>query len=483
MQFVNALPYEEALDKIGRKSPIGSRLSSSEWSDVPVQLRERAFFSARVESVRFLQRGRDDIAAFLQSSRELLPNGATALKTGSRSAFVDQMQRFLAAEGIERGDGSVRDLTSERRLGLIFDTQTRQAQDFGYRKQGLDPDVLNEFPAQRFIRIQDVKEPRNFHTEFEDKVYLKTDPIWERINQDFGVPWGPWGWGCGHDVEDVDRDEAEALGLIEPGAVLAAPAETLNDELGASVAGLEPDLVDKLLNEFGDRVTKIGDRLNWNPEAIGREQVAALGALRLDPIADAIELKVYGVHRDAVRAGLAAIEKVHNTPGLPTVPLLPLKQNWYGHLQPVQTAAGIHTDHLAVRASGPWPALTTVHEAGHYLDLEILGAAGNLATLQAGSEMGGVLQALAGSERIRSLRARLPGTKGSVRRHLKYLVQPHEQWARAYAQFVAERAGSPRLRTELNRLIKAAPELAWTAEDFTPIAEAITALFKSKGWL
>lgn len=91
MQFIAPLPFEEALDKLGQKSPIGSRLSSSEWSDVPVQLRERAFFSSRVESVRFLQRGRDDIAAFLQSSREVLPNGQTALATGSRSDLVDKL--------------------------------------------------------------------------------------------------------------------------------------------------------------------------------------------------------------------------------------------------------------------------------------------------------------------------------------------------------------------------------------------------------
>lgn len=263
MQLIQPTPFEEALQKLGLRSPIGSALSSSEWRDVPVQLRERAFFSSRIESARFLQRARDTLAAFLQNSRETLPNGQPALKVGSRADFVKQMQDFLAREGVERTSGDVRDITSERRLSLIFNVQTQAAQDYGYRKQGMDPDVLNEFPAQRFIRVRDVKEPRLNHAQYENQVYLKTDPIWARINADFGVPWGPWGWGCGHDVEDVDRAEAERLGLLKPEDVLTPPVESFNEDLRASVKSMEPDLLAKLLAEFGDRVHVEGDWLDW----------------------------------------------------------------------------------------------------------------------------------------------------------------------------------------------------------------------------
>lgn len=71
------------------------------------------------------------------------------------------------------------------------------------------------------------------------------------------MPWGPWGWGCGHDVEDVDRTEAEKLGLIKPGDQLAlGPLKkftSLNRNLQASTKTMDDDLVQKLLNEFGDR--------------------------------------------------------------------------------------------------------------------------------------------------------------------------------------------------------------------------------------
>ena len=264
MQLVLGMPWNEAVNKIGRKSNIGSKLSSAEWADVPVALRERAFFSSQVESIHFLQRARNGIADFLRSSREVLPNGDTVLKTGSRAAFVDQMQTFLAAEGVERTTGGLGDITSERRLGLIFDIQVRQAEGYGAWREGMDPDVLSAFPAQRFIREEDVKEPRNSHAQYENGVWLKTDPIWaNEINEDFGVGWPPFAFGCRHTVEDVSREEAEALGLLEPGQPVVADERSFNDNLQASVGGLDPDLLEKLKSEFGNQITIEGDAIIW----------------------------------------------------------------------------------------------------------------------------------------------------------------------------------------------------------------------------
>jgi len=258
MQFVKPMPFEEAVSFLGNRSAIGSQMTSAEWQDVPVALKVRAEFSSEVESVRFLQRSRDWLGDFLSANRETLPDGQTALAVGSRAKFVELAREFAVAQGMGPLDpadaGTIKDITSERRLGLIFNVQTQQADDFGYFKQGMDSDVLNEFPAQRFIRVIDVKEPRSSHAQYEGQVYLKTDPIWVRINEDFGVPWGPWAWGCGHDVEDVDRTEAEDLGLVEPGETVVPEEKSFNDGLEASTRGIEPDLVAKLRDEFGDQI-------------------------------------------------------------------------------------------------------------------------------------------------------------------------------------------------------------------------------------
>lgn len=264
MNFVKPMPFDEAVKKLGRRSLIGAKLKSSEWSDVPVALRERAFFSSQVESLRFLQRARDGLADFLQSNRETLPDGQSVLKTGSRAAFVDQLKTFLQSEGIERTDGSLTDLAGEKRLGLIFDINTRQANEFGYYKQGMDADVLDAYPAARFIRVAEVKDPRDSHAQYEGQVFLKTDPIWSIINEDFGVPFAPFGFGCQHEQEDVSREEAEALGLLQPGQTVAAAEKGFNENLRASTRGLEPDLLAKLLSDFGGQIKIVGDALVWN---------------------------------------------------------------------------------------------------------------------------------------------------------------------------------------------------------------------------
>lgn len=272
MQFVKAIPFQEAIEKLGERSIIGSKLKSAEWAEVPLALRERAYFSSTVESVRVLQRGKDAIGDFLSGALTKVtgPDGKerAALATGSRQQFVKEMQDFMRAEGIIRQHGGVTDVSSQRRLELIFDTQTRQAQDFGAWKQGQDPDVLDEFPAQRFIRVQGVQSPRDAHAPFEDSVRLKSDlDFWISLNEDFGVPWGLWGWGCGHDVEDVDREEAQALGLIKPGEHARPIERDFNDRLAATTRGLDADLVEELAGAFGDQVEIEGDSIKWRKAA------------------------------------------------------------------------------------------------------------------------------------------------------------------------------------------------------------------------
>jgi hypothetical protein len=275
MQFVKPTPFKEAIDKLDQKTVIASGLNSEQWSAMPLALKERGFWSSQIESVRFLQRGRNSIADFLQGSRETLEDGRTVLKTGSRADFIKQMQDFAIAEGMGPLDpedaGTIKDIRSERRLGLIFDVQTRQADDHGYWKQGMNPDVLAAFPAQRFIRESAVKEPREFHHLHENEVRLKSDVgFWIALNKDFKVPWGPWGWGCGHGVEDVDRTEAERIGLLKPDDQVTSPELDFNERLQASVKQLDPDMKDLLKDAFGDQVKFEDDAVWWKGDRKGK---------------------------------------------------------------------------------------------------------------------------------------------------------------------------------------------------------------------
>jgi hypothetical protein len=469
---------------------------------VPVALRERAFFSSQVENARFLQRARDTITDFMTGARETLPDGQTMLKTGSRAAFVEQMREFALSEGmgpLEEGfAGGLRDITSEKRLGLIFNVQNQQADDYGYWRQGMDPDVLNEFPAQRFIRVQEVKVERKSHIPHENQVYLKTDPIWATvINKDFGVPWGPWGWGCGHDVEDVDRDEAESLGLVKAGQELEPDRKSFNENLQASAATLDPDLRDKLLSEFGNQIEWDGNSqvLRWNPAEIERRLTAEAPASktesetpsveRTSPVSDGIDLRMKGAVKDAAVEALRAIDLVHDDGRLPEIPMTsPAGLDSLGVFSRDWTDSGWQASSIAIDKDGLWPALTAVHETGHFLDLEAIGSKGEMASESGGAVFKGFLDAVKQSDAIMGLEQKLAAAPSiGVRNHLRYLLSNREIWARAYAQFVAERSGSARLAGELARAVKAEESRQWQADDFAPVAAEIEKMFKGLGWM
>lgn len=112
-------------------------------------------------------------------------------------------------------------------------------------------------------RVVDVKSPRDRHQQNEGEVRLKSDlAFWLSMNDPafggFGVTWGPWGFNSGMDVEEVDRAEAEALGLLEPGQKAEPVEKELNETLVAGVRSLDPDMVDWLQSKLGDQV-KISD--------------------------------------------------------------------------------------------------------------------------------------------------------------------------------------------------------------------------------
>jgi hypothetical protein len=277
MEIVKPMPFNEAVKRLGRKSVIGSKLTSSEWADLPVQLRDSAFFSATIENTRFLQRTKDMLGDYLTGAVEEItkPDGAvvTALKAGSRAQFVETVRRHAIAEGLgdlvpEGKRGGLQDITSQKRLELIFDIRTQAAHMHANWRQGMDADILDEFPGQRFIREADVKLERPLHTQNEGVVRLKTDlAFWQSMNSPniggFGVPWGPWGFNSGMGVEDVDRAEVEALGLLEPDEPVEPVDLAFTEELKASTRGLAPELIEKIRTDLGDKVIFEGDTVRW----------------------------------------------------------------------------------------------------------------------------------------------------------------------------------------------------------------------------
>ena len=247
MQFSAPTPFSEAIEKLAAREILPSSMGTAAWRKIPTAIRERAFFSARVESARVLNAMHETLGTYLAGTR--MENGG--LLAQGRAEFIADMRALAIREGLGKVDPATgkisplireTDLTDVRsiaRLQLIFDTQVEAAQEYGYWRQGQDPAILSAFPAQQFIRVRPVKAPRSYHVAAEGAIRRKDDlPFWLSLNRDFSVPWGPWGFGSGMGVEDIDRTEAIAAGIIRPDETVHPSEKPFNAGLQASVRDL-----------------------------------------------------------------------------------------------------------------------------------------------------------------------------------------------------------------------------------------------------
>lgn len=281
-------PLAEAVAKLNAKTPIGARLRSAEWENMPLALRERGQWSANVESVKLLATIQDKLTKRIGLLREQVANGDALV---DRSSFIADIRAMAEQEGVQTtgksGAGTVRDIRSSARLGLIFDQQTRSAAEFANWKTGQDADVLDAFPCQELIRVEERQVPRQWASRwqaaggkfYEGRMIARKDsPVWTRISR-FGTPWPPFDFGSGMGVEDVSRDEAERLGVITASETVAPQEADFNASLQASVTDLPHEEVSALKDAFGDQLQIKNGKAVWQGNLIGDlvERVVARG--------------------------------------------------------------------------------------------------------------------------------------------------------------------------------------------------------------
>lgn len=269
--YINPMPFNEALAHLSEKQAVGTPMNTAAWQELPVAIRQRAFFSATLTSAKLAQEMQDYIADFLSEKRENGENGESFLTAQGRDEFVAKFSELLHKEGFGRiaPDGSIdphinhnslRDLRSARRLQLIFDTQTTAAYSYARYLEGQDEDILDVFPCSRFIRVHPVTTPRPYHQAALGQIRRKDDlKFWLSLNRDFGVPWAPWGFNSGCDVEDVDRDEAIEAGIIKETETVKPVIEDFNKELEASVANLGPDIKNWIKTQLDGKLCRFVD--------------------------------------------------------------------------------------------------------------------------------------------------------------------------------------------------------------------------------
>jgi len=232
-----------------RLLPVPATVGSATLSRLPAALADQAVFSAKVGNARVLQAILDRLRAIAE------PEAAAPGASMDTARAREEIRAALAATGYapEPGkEGSIEDLYSEQRLNLIIDHNTAAARGRGQFEQTQDPTILDEWPCQELIRAEERYVKRNWKRRWVMSggrlvgggrmVARKDDPIWTAISR-FGTPWPPFDFNSGMRLQDIDRAEAERLGVIQPGetvapqtvaGVLAQPA--------ASLASLDPAL-------------------------------------------------------------------------------------------------------------------------------------------------------------------------------------------------------------------------------------------------
>lgn len=491
-------PLTEAVARMDRKMPIARALTSDEWAGVPLALRERSFWTARFAKADVLQVMHDAIGDRLSmTSREGVPGRGPVMM--SRDNFIVELRDRLEAAGYvppQGKAGTIQDLASKGRLGLIFDMNTQMAQGYARWKSGQLEGALQAFPAQELYRAESRVVPRDWIERWRSAggqffeggrmIAAKDDPIWMEISA-FDTPWPPFDFNSGMDVKDISRAEAERLGVIAPGQQVRPPQVEFNAKLEKSVEGYAPEIRKALLDDLGSSaVVKDGMAIlqpAGTPPAPMPPPQPQSGPTGV-PVSRAalLHFRAKAQNRKA-RHLLDVIDSVHGDGALASLPF---------NTRVSRKADGSYWSHRSLATSiGVRPtanAGTLAHEVGHWLDHIGIPSATKFASEDSASVLAPVMRAIEASPEIALLKVgATQQTRPKMVEHYDYVLSGRERWARAYAQFIATESKDPEMLNWV-RLVRAGRtnylrDNQWDEASFVPIAEEIRKALTILGWM
>ena len=273
---ISLTPLPAAVTQLTERKAFPSGMTSRDWESEPAAIRDRLFFSARVEEERILAAMHERLQVRIALAKS---NGATM----DKSRFIAEMQQLLREEGYKRPEGvvkgSLRDLKGYRRLSLIWDMNLAQAEGYARWKADMTKDGLANEPCWELIRVMDRVEIREWQQIWEDHdggfygapgvdypralgrmIAPKTSPIWTRISR-FNSPWPPFDWGSGMGLRGVDIDEAEELGVVKSGDKFTPLAIPFNKGVKASATNIDERGMESLRSDFGDHIRIDNDQI------------------------------------------------------------------------------------------------------------------------------------------------------------------------------------------------------------------------------
>lgn len=260
-----------AQEEILRKQLITSGLTTDEIDKVFTGLKQRAFFSARVESVKFLQLAQQQVADYLANATRA--DGALT----SRASAISEIMAKAREEGISSGDGSLTDLGSSARAQVIVDTNADMARGYVSHVVQSTTGARLAFPAQELVRVEERQSKRDWLSRWLNaggKFYagrmiaLKEDQVWTKISR-FGTPYPPFDFGSGMGIEEVDYDTCIQLGVItdayKPEGDIVQDFNS-NVEAELQFKGEDDPAWNWLKQAFGSQITYSDGKIQWTSQ-------------------------------------------------------------------------------------------------------------------------------------------------------------------------------------------------------------------------
>lgn len=242
------MPFHEALDAAEVRSLLPTTGRHADLQQMPRRIKQHALWSATVDMASRLQAIADGVNGVLTGQMD---------QTSVRVGLMELLQRQGYRPAPDKA-GGMQDLSSLPRLNLIIDTQTQLAQGYGWDVQGMQEDVLDEFPARElYDTAPGGKGRRNWGERwaqvggvFHDgrMIALATDPIWARLGDPANFPdalgneFAPFALNSAWRQRDIGRDEAVELGLIGPDDQVFPRQTDLTEELKATPDVRDADL-------------------------------------------------------------------------------------------------------------------------------------------------------------------------------------------------------------------------------------------------
>lgn len=257
----------DARNLMDGKLSIPSELRTAEWAMLPQWLRERAFYMAGVSEAEILQKFRDQAAKIAQ--------GEASVEESRK-----QLEQFLTGIGYAPKpgqEGTIKDLTSLRRIQVSLRTNVDLLQGWGQKERGKKTGAMTAFPAWELIRVMPRNTPRNnpaWDARFvlcggvirEGRmIAMKDSPVWLELgnfSDGLGVDYPPFAWGSGMGWKAIGFREAKSLGVIPDGwkPPASKPVSSSNETLQCTPQVTERTLRDDLARRMKGLAEWKGDK-------------------------------------------------------------------------------------------------------------------------------------------------------------------------------------------------------------------------------